>query len=69
MCIRDSIKSTHSIAEITDFEAKIGAILREEGPVFADFLVEQGPLGPRSYTEMYRPERRKAFREALGAKN
>ncbi len=56
----------HAIGEIGDFERRIGGILREEGPVFADFLIEQGPLGPRSYEDMYRPERRRKLREALG---
>jgi hypothetical protein len=27
--------------------------------------IEQGPLGPRSYKEMYRSERRAALRSAL----
>lgn len=59
------IRKVHKISEMQNFEQQIGAILKEEGPVFVEMMVEQGPLGPRSYTEMYRPERRKALREAL----
>jgi thiamine pyrophosphate-dependent acetolactate synthase large subunit-like protein len=59
------IAKIHKISEMADFEARIGAILKEEGPVFVELMVEQGPLGPRSYTEMYSPARRKALREAL----
>jgi sulfopyruvate decarboxylase subunit beta len=55
----------HKISDMANFEQQIGSILKEEGPVFVELMVEQGPLGPRSYTEMYRPERRKALREAL----
>ena len=61
------IQKVYKISEMQNFEQQIGSILKEEGPVFAEMMIEQGPLGPRSYTEMYRPERRKALRKALGA--
>ncbi len=59
------IKSVHMLEEIGAFERDIGAILAAPGPVFAELRIEQGPLGPRAYEEMYRPERRRAFRAAL----
>ena len=59
------IRNVHTISTMEDFSSKIGAILKQEGPVFAEMMIEQGPLGPRSYTEMYSPARRKALREAL----
>ncbi len=61
------IGKVFKISEMANFEQQIGSILKEEGPVFAEMIIEQGPLGPRSYTEMYSPARRKALRAALGA--
>jgi sulfopyruvate decarboxylase subunit beta len=61
------IQKVHKISDMRNYEQQIGSILKEEGPVFVEMMVEQGPLGPRSYTEMYKPERRKALREALRA--
>ena len=60
-------KRVHSFEDSRNFEQQIGAVLKEEGPVFADILIEQGPLGPRSYEEMYRPERRRKLKEVLQA--
>jgi sulfopyruvate decarboxylase subunit beta len=61
------IQKVHKISDMRNYEQQIGSVLKEEGPVFVEMMVEQGPLGPRSYTEMYKPERRKALREALRA--
>ena len=61
------IGKVYRIDDIRNFEQQIGAILKEEGPVFVDVVIEQGPITPRSYDEMYRPERRKKLREVLGA--
>ena len=47
------------------FQQQLGTLLTSEGPVFAEMMIEQGPLGPRSYDEMYRQERRDRFRAAL----
>ncbi len=59
------IKKVHKISDMANYERQIGSILKEEGPVFAEMMIAQGPLGARSYTEMYKPERRKAFKDAL----
>ena len=59
------IRKVHKISDFQTYEHQIGSILKEEGPVFAEMMIEQGPLGPRSYKEMYRPERRKALKDAL----
>lgn len=56
-----------TISNLQDFENKLQWLLNDDGPLFACLDIEQGPLGPRSYTEMYKPERRKALRVALGA--
>ncbi len=58
-------KTTHLISELSDFEAKLPKLLKEDGPAFITLMVEQGPLTPRSYDEMYRPERRAALRREL----
>ncbi len=61
------IGKVYRLDDIRNFEQQIGAILKEEGPVFVEIIIEQGPLGPRSYDEMYSPARRKKLREVLGA--
>ena len=61
------IRNVRKIDRIEDFEKALPALLSEEGPVFAEFIIEQGPLGPRSYEDMYSPARRKKLRETLGA--
>ena len=61
------IRSCQDITELADFERKVPELLTATGPVYATLEIEQGPLGPRSYSEMYREERRKAFKEALRA--
>ncbi len=57
----------YRLDDIRNFEQQIGAILKEEGPVFVDVIIEQGPIVPREYDEMYKPERRRKLREVLGA--
>ena len=61
------IRSCQQISELADFERKVPELLTATGPVYATLDIVQGPLGPRSYREMYREERRKAFKEALRA--
>ena len=53
------------IADLVEFEAKLPGLLTRAGPTFITLMIEQGPLGPRSYDEMYRPERRAALRKVL----
>lgn len=61
------IKRAFTATTLDEFDARIDYLLNEEGPVFGCIAVEQGPLGPRSYKDMYKAERRKALRAALGA--
>lgn len=61
------IGNASTIGDIESFKKALPQLLTQEGPVFACLDIEQGELGPRSYTEMYRHERRVALREALGA--
>ena len=50
---------------LDDFEALIPSLLRDDGPIFVELMIDQDSLGPRSYKDMYRKERRAAFRQAL----
>ncbi len=61
------IKSCHTFRDIDDFAAALGSLLKAKGPVFADLVIEQGPLSKRDYSDMYAPARRDAFRAALDA--
>ena len=61
------ITNVRRIETHEDFEAQLPAILSEEGPIFVQMVIEQGPLGPRKYEDMYKPERRQRLREALNA--
>lgn len=56
--------TAHTLAEFGD---RIDYLINEDGPVFGCIAVEQGPLGPRSYKDMYKAERRAALRAALDA--
>ncbi len=62
-----SAVEAESLDELGDFERRIGAILKQPGPVFVDIRVAQGELGPREYEDMYSPPRRRALRDALDA--
>lgn len=59
------IAKAHRIADLADFSSRIGGLLREDGPVFVDLVIEQGPLSARDYSDMYSAARRTAFRAAL----
>ena len=61
------IPKTHTISDLAGFETRIAGLLKEEGPVFVDLLIEPGPQSPRDYKEMYSASRRTTFRAALGA--
>ena len=58
-------KITHRIETFADFEAKLQGLLKDDGPAFVTLVIEQGPLGPRAYDEMYRQERRDGLRREL----
>lgn len=60
------IVNVYKINDMANFTQQIGTIIRADGPVFGEMMVEQGLLGPRDYKDMYKPDRRRALREALG---
>ena len=57
--------NVETIADLETSERRIPALLRGEWPAFVVLPIDQGPLGPRSYAELYRPERRAALRREL----
>jgi thiamine pyrophosphate-dependent acetolactate synthase large subunit-like protein len=59
------ISSSGTIADLDQFERAVPIVLAEPGPVFRAVTVEQGPLGHRDYSDMYKASRRDAFRAAL----
>jgi len=59
------IAKTHRISDLADFRARAPGLIKEEGPVFVELLIEQGPLGPRDYSDMYSAKRRIEFRKEL----
>ena len=59
------IRDVGAISNVADFERDLPGLLSRPGPIFRCMEIEQGPLGPRSYTEMYKKERREALRDAL----
>jgi sulfopyruvate decarboxylase subunit beta len=61
------IENAANVGDLAQFEREIPAYLGHAGPVFRCVEIEQGPLGPRSYTDMYRKQRRLDFRAALRA--
>lgn len=61
-----NIKKAFTVTDLDAFRDRLDYILHEEGPVFGCVAVEQGVLGPRSYKDMYKGERRAALRAALG---
>ena len=60
------IKKAFTVDDLSSFKDRLDYILHEEGPVFGCVNVEQGVLGPRSYEDMYKADRRAALRIALG---
>ena len=51
----------------SDFEAKAGAILAEQGPVFVCLKIVSSGDQERDYSRLHGPHVRKAFKDALSA--
>jgi sulfopyruvate decarboxylase subunit beta len=58
-------RSCHRISELSDLDAKLPAILKEEGPVFVDLKVEPGASSPKNYPYLHSAETRATFKAAL----
>jgi sulfopyruvate decarboxylase subunit beta len=59
------ISASGTISDLNEFERAMPTLLAAPGPVFRAVIVEQGPLGHRDYSDMYKAARRDAFRAEL----
>ncbi len=57
--------TTDAIATLDGFEAKIGRLLKEPGPVFVDLKLTAGPPPPQDYLFIHGATTRAAFKAAL----
>jgi sulfopyruvate decarboxylase subunit beta len=56
----------HEFSELAAFEAQIGQVLKQDGPVFATLHIVKGELTPQfDYRRLDGPEARQTFRTAL----
>jgi len=55
----------HEFSDLAEFERRIEAVLREEGPVFVDLKVEPGKPSPQDYGYIHSAAARSAFKAAL----
>jgi phosphonopyruvate decarboxylase len=58
-------KSVHEFSDLNIFEQQAGAILAEQGPVFACLKIVSSGDQVRDYSRLHGPHVRKAFRDAL----
>ncbi len=56
---------TYVFSEIEDFRAKIGAILKEDGPVFITLKIVPGDPSPHDWEYIHGPRSRNEFKAAL----
>jgi len=55
----------YEFADLADFESRIGALLKEDGPIFADLKLVPGEPPPQDYGFIHGEAARKAFKAAL----
>jgi sulfopyruvate decarboxylase subunit beta len=55
----------HEFADLDKFAAEIGAVLREDGPVFVDLKIASGAAQSVDFEYIYSRQLRDTFREAL----
>lgn len=60
------IAKTFTASSLEQFADRLDMILHADELVFGCVKIEQGVLGPRSYKDMYKADRRAALRAALG---
>ena len=58
-------RRVHEFSELDDFAARVGAVLHEEGPVFAVLKVVAGESYPEDYPTLHSAETRRRFAAAL----
>ncbi len=62
-----NIRNVARVSDIADFEKNIASWMTIDGPTFVCLEVDQGPPGRKDWTDMYKPARRAALREALAS--
>jgi thiamine pyrophosphate-dependent acetolactate synthase large subunit-like protein len=67
MACAAGIASVYRANDPESFESAVRHALSVDGPAYIEVEIEQGPLGPRSYKEMYKASRRQRLHEALNA--
>ena len=60
-------RSVHEFAELAQFAAQIGAVLKEDGPVFVVLEVIAGETYPQDFAAVHSAELRRQFAAALAA--
>jgi len=60
-------RSVHEFSDLAEFSARIGAVLKEEGPVFVTLKIVAGPPPPQDFRIIHSAEVRRRFAEALRA--
>jgi phosphonopyruvate decarboxylase len=58
-------RAVHAFDDLAALQARIDAVLRAEGPVFADLRIDAGPPQKRDYKHVHSAELRETFRAAL----
>jgi sulfopyruvate decarboxylase subunit beta len=58
-------RKTYEFAALDDFENRIGEVLAQTGPVFADLKIEPGVAYPQDYGALLSKSTRDAFRQGL----
>jgi sulfopyruvate decarboxylase subunit beta len=60
-------RTVHEFSDLGIFEQRVGAVLAETGPVFADLKITSNGPQERDYSRLHGPHVRKAFKEAFAA--
>jgi thiamine pyrophosphate-dependent acetolactate synthase large subunit-like protein len=60
-------KQAETIKDLDSFAARLPLWMKQDGPSFVCLEIEQGPLGRRDYSDIYKAARRDALRQALAS--
>ncbi|MCC6474329.1 MAG: thiamine pyrophosphate-binding protein [Burkholderiales bacterium] len=60
-------RGVYSFDSLAGWEASLGEILKEQGPIFVELEVEPGAKYPEDFERLYAVEYREKFRKALAA--
>lgn len=65
MAMAAGYRNAYAFSEIEDFKARIGAVLKEQGPVFVTLKIEPGEASPQDWSYIHGPQSRADFRRGL----